>query len=485
MRTTSIEDPVVETPTPVVVVPNVISTEEEHILLDRAMTAAWAIESGMQQVLHLEDVADGLEDMAVIAGGIKEATPTETALLENVGDMATAGTNVSGDEIIPSMESYVGKSIAVEAVGNIREMAKSIWENIKRFLKSLWDKIDHFWQSLSQVFQLKLNNVEKLAARLKATGKEKVKDEPLHFEGLADILSVNYKPIANPMDLKKAANDYYQSVATLPQYWKSVESRGDFISSAISKFSFVESETAVNTLAHSLKGFPLFIQESSGVASAHKPEPGFRYAQGPSLFGNVVLVHKSADNNSDSAAAWLDRESRGGVSLMPLNQNAPPTNNNVIILPVLDRNTIADLLSSMRGYVTSLSMYNKTYAGQMRAKRDLIANMSQKAEASLNAAEGMKDNIGEAALANFRTLLRFNHAYSEWVRNPSIAIVRHAFTVINALALVITKSLDCYPALTNEEQATNQKKYDEVTKQRFAPASKEAPAAPEPQPQAA
>lgn len=95
---------------------------------------------------HVEEVASGLEDLATIAGQIDEPTPVENALIQTAANMAVAGTDTDADAVIPAIESFKDKKLAVEqltqkvqvARESILDSAKTIYGKIKDLIKKIF-----------------------------------------------------------------------------------------------------------------------------------------------------------------------------------------------------------------------------------------------------------------------------------------------------------------------------------------------------------
>ena len=102
--------------------------EEAEVMEEEARELAAEITADNAEAERAADLSDSLEDLAVVASSIDEATPAETQLIQLAGDMATAGDEeVTSEDIVPATESFVGQRIAVEG---FVEKAKQIWEAI-------------------------------------------------------------------------------------------------------------------------------------------------------------------------------------------------------------------------------------------------------------------------------------------------------------------------------------------------------------------
>jgi hypothetical protein len=117
---------------------------EEEIQANVAMVDAMAdIERTTGEIAHAEDVIAALEDLAVVATSIKEASPHEAALMQIAGDALVAGTGAEASALTPAMEE------GAEGVKNFsakaKETIKKIWEAIKAAFGKLLDRARKFF----------------------------------------------------------------------------------------------------------------------------------------------------------------------------------------------------------------------------------------------------------------------------------------------------------------------------------------------------
>lgn len=77
-----------------------ISLEEEMQMVADAAAAIPQIAADLTEIDGVVERSEGLEDLAVIADGIDEASDTEIALINNSAAMAVAGTDVAPSEIL-------------------------------------------------------------------------------------------------------------------------------------------------------------------------------------------------------------------------------------------------------------------------------------------------------------------------------------------------------------------------------------------------
>ena len=119
-----------------------VSFEEEAILVEGAANDLADAQQTQAEVGRVEDIVDGLEDLAAVADQIETATPTDVAMVDTAQRLALAGSDVDSEEVTPSLESFVGRTISTEG---IKELAWKLWESLKKTLKKIWSKIEGFF----------------------------------------------------------------------------------------------------------------------------------------------------------------------------------------------------------------------------------------------------------------------------------------------------------------------------------------------------
>lgn len=140
------------------------ATEELEVMEEEGRELGAEILAENAEAERSVDIADSLEDIAVVADGVEEATPAETQLVQIAGDMATAGSDdVSAEDVVPATEHFVGRRIATEG---LVEKAKEIWEAIKRWLKNIWKKVETFFYKIFGAVPRLRKQVEALRKRL-------------------------------------------------------------------------------------------------------------------------------------------------------------------------------------------------------------------------------------------------------------------------------------------------------------------------------
>lgn len=243
--------------------------EEAEVMEEAARELAAEITADNAEAERAADLSDSLEDLAVVASSIDEATPAETQLIQLAGDMATAGDDeVTSEDIVPATESFVGKRIAVEG---FVEKVKQIWEAIKKYLKDLWDKVEKFFYNIFGAIPRVRKQVKALRERLADTqdaGKSLDKDgKKFELSSGLESLKVNEKVATSIGAVLEA---FAASVKAGEELFKSKEIAkfGQSIAKAIDKY---DPETAaaaskkLNTVVSSVLNKPITLDKLSGV----------------------------------------------------------------------------------------------------------------------------------------------------------------------------------------------------------------------------
>ena len=243
--------------------------EEAEVMEEAARVLAAEITADNAEAERAADLSDSLEDLAVVASSIDEATPAETKLIQLAGDMATAGDDeVTSEDIVPATESFVGKRIAVEG---FVEKVKQIWEAIKKYLKDLWDKVEKFFYNIFGAIPRLRKQVKVLRERLADTqdaGKSLDKDgKKFELSSGLESLKVNEKVATS---INAVLEAFAASVKAGEELFKSKEIAkfGQSIAKAIDKY---DPETAaaaskkLNTVVSSVLNKPITLDKLSGV----------------------------------------------------------------------------------------------------------------------------------------------------------------------------------------------------------------------------
>ena len=115
--------------------------DEEMLAMQVANEALGDIDVLSAEVHRLSNMAYGLEGLMDVCSHIQEASAEHLCLVESATELALAGTNIGVEEVLPGLEGDLGRSIDLEAIGDV---LKNVWATTKKMLKRIWFKLKTF-----------------------------------------------------------------------------------------------------------------------------------------------------------------------------------------------------------------------------------------------------------------------------------------------------------------------------------------------------
>lgn len=122
-----------------------------------------AIESELNEISNelcendrVIEVVDSLQDIQAITENTPEGQTVDMNMLQTAANMAVAGTDADADSIIPALETFKDKQLAVEAIGEkIKAASLSVLESVKNIgvkmanvLKNIFSTVGRFEEGL-------------------------------------------------------------------------------------------------------------------------------------------------------------------------------------------------------------------------------------------------------------------------------------------------------------------------------------------------
>ncbi|MBB5409408.1 hypothetical protein HDG34_003349 [Paraburkholderia sp. HC6.4b] len=370
-------------------------------------------------------IADSLSDVAFVADRIEKATPAEAALMETAGDLAVAGTDVEPEQVVPSMESYIGTTIATEG---IKETVTKILQGVMQFIERVWEKIRAYWRVHGSL-PLWRKRIEALRKRVQGAGDEVIRENataPLSLAGL-----VVDEELRSSTTLAMVDTSISRMVKTVhgifSGYANGVVQRGHDIVKALTEFDPNQPEKAVNDLKNKLAGMHAEGMESGKSVTL------------PGNFELTLDVYKSQPD--EDAEAALERLRNSGVKLVK--GRIHPAHHMAKIQIRLNRLSAEEFKRraiSLLGYGDELLkaleyFYEKPYQ-QMEALSKQIKNASAQATNATARA-------GEAAMAEgktvgyYRSLLNFNKAFAQWTYQPFVPLYSYSIRTLRAMLEIV------------------------------------------------
>ncbi len=420
----------------------VLSLEEEALVMDEAADTGAQIDGDLNEVERVIEVASGLEDLAVVADTIEEATPQQLALVQVAGDLAVAGTDVTSDDLLPSLESYKGGKISMEG---LREIAQTVWQNIIQFLAKIWAQIEQFYHLLFSTIASTRARLNALKERNKAAVSKKSEVKGIIVNVGVAAICVDYKPVTKESELLAALKNWDTAAEyTFNKHLDGVIAVADVVVKSLANFDpskAVETATqAKDDIAKvfSQQGKPPGVKGLDG-----KRFPGFTTSTGQALLGNVSLLVK-AFNSQEGASVLgsLERFRQSGTELGATKAEGDKLPAEVTF-ETLSNGAIDKVIAECEAILKTAESYKTgSRSAQVKKTREALKAAGEKATAAMKKFP-TEQNI-DSITAHYKALVNFNKSFVSWVKNPAGDMLRSSLTTVRAAMMLCSKSLDTY-----------------------------------------
>jgi len=461
--------------------PDAVAAADDAGVANLAEADELAVEvpEAIMECFRMEQISDSLEDLAVVADGIDEASPEEVALIRTVADMAVAGTDVESEEIIPETvvplqievsgeagnvvteSRYIGHRIATEG---IRETARNIWEAIKKFLKDIWAKIEKFFYKIFGTIPMlrrKVEAIKKRADELQSDGKRPGK-EKITISSSVGALSKNYQPVTTASALSAGIEEIStQAKWVYKTYATKLVKLGEDMAGAIADFEPSAPGPAVTKMTKVLEDAKL--SDGGPSTSVDGRITGYTTKLGNDMLGSVVLEYRAKKNIEDTTTTVLASAGGivhvGGVStkanfeirLTDVKTN-PGTLKDSFEIKAFDASDIEDMCGKMLKLLDVLEEFKRSSNfNKITSTKEKLKKAADKAESAMNKIKDRSvdkdDHEGKAEQASvpaYRAMINTNTSFAKWASSPTMSFFKYAITEINAICMVSSKSLATY-----------------------------------------
>jgi hypothetical protein len=408
-----------------------VSLEEQIILVGEANETAERSEDLLCEAERLGDLARALEDLAEIADGIDKATPIELDLIDNVAQMACAGSDVPPDELLAGPELAVGQSIATEGW---KETAGKIWQAIKSLVGKIWDAIDKFFKvhvilpTIYAKLQLLLKQVKNRTNQLKyganaqmsvehglqyfSNGQRVARSAPEFVKELERFASaVELVYVTNPKRVTAVASE----LATEIEKWtpESTDQVADALRATLLK-------------GQSTQGFnlPLNFTSKEGEFTVHSCQE---------VLGCVYFQMRTIDDNpSIGSLTMVGALRHGGLSLL---EGEEPKDDEIMFKHA-QANVYERAILLVTDMLQKIAQFNKS-GGALASMRQVKNKLEKASDNAIIEAEKMAEEQPHEA-AFVKMLLDFNPAFARWVQQPAVTFYTKVIGVARALMMILS-----------------------------------------------
>lgn len=419
-----------------------LSLEEEEQLIAELPAEEVEIQADVNEANRMLEVSDALEDLALIADSIPEASTTDVQLVETAVAVA-AGPEVEVNEIVPALESYIGRRISTEG---LVETARNIWENIKAWILKAWKQVKDFMYKIFGLIPSQRRKVEAMKKRVEDYAGYKKEENSVTISSGVKYLSVNGTAVKNISAFNAALANWNAVTTGLNDISTAMEAFANAATDAIGEFD-VDNVQVVKTA-------PFFnvmknLQNSTKASRPSSVEENydskdFDVGYTESLLGNVVYqVVSPKDDGRTSVLGNLEKVRRtrvNPVSTVGKNKDADTE---------VEFTTagLGDLTKALELCETILDNVEKSKRGtgveKAEKARDKLKQACDKADARYQKA-AKDDKTSKESLAVFKSLLSLNLTTTNLFVSPATSISSNALSAVRATLALVAKNLTAY-----------------------------------------
>ena len=445
-------------------------SDEEFLEYQIGQEALLDIEVQSREIDRLMETAVGLEDLGRVCGFVRDASNVELALIESATTLALAGTGVKTEEILPSLESYIGTEVSTES---ILKFALNIWKSILKLQRRIWKSTVRFYNSTFRSVPKLRKSVEDLKIRAEGVKEKSLKEGKIDLGNATATLSRDYTAMKSADELKDNLEFYNSFTATLlGEYTTMAAERGEVISKNLKEDVFERSDKIVelaklmmlpkNPLKNSISRSPMKLNSSDlSKDERFNSDDQYKSPMGLSIYQSKYFI--TDDTTVRDIDAFLKENDYGKLedvektkvavdALECANKNKTeivmaysstkkpklPKKESVDPITYSDVEAIADHILMICDYVELNSSSDKI------KELEKISNSIE--ESCKKLANGMsKQDTKSGSLASvWRLVANVNVAWLNMVTKPQSQWTNHVFAVSRATIGVCSKSLSMY-----------------------------------------
>jgi phiKZ-like phage internal head proteins len=418
-----------------------ISLEEEVLLIDENAREEAQIQTDLGEVNRGLDTADALEDLAVVAGNIEDASEQETQLIDTCAQMATTGTDVQPEEFMPPAERAEDGTVATEG---FRETARSIIDTILKYVAKIWDAFTGWLKRTFTLIGRTRARLDSLRKYLASVQKEK---SPLKEGATVAVFDESgYQPVKDGRAYVELNRDWSKMTEwVFGEYGRYVLAMGGKAVKGIEAFDAQHAEESATKLRSDLTSVKL--ARMPGARRA-KRVGNLDVEISDDLPHNKVLMVSDLQHGGEaSTLSVLEKLRTHQVQLVDARAGevSRRTEHAAQCKPLAfdEMMSLADEFETQLRAVEKFTSSNRE--GELQRTRKALAAASKKAEASLGKLDTAENPAhGKVVETYYRATLAFNAAFVNWINQPLLTVSSLALTNVRSGLVRIQESLKCY-----------------------------------------
>lgn len=421
----------------------VLSLEEEAVVISEVAADEAAITTELSEVARATDVSDAMEDLAVIADNIEEATPVEGALFDTAANMAVAGTDIEPTVLVPASESFKGRKLSAESM-NIKARALAIWQQIKEALRRIWVRIESFFHKYFGMMPGLKRDIEAARKRVQASAGMTAAEKKMPVTSGVRTLTVDGKVLKTETEVLDTLKVFKTVIGDVFGTSSAIKKSGEDILSAINAFDAEEPQKEVAALVTKFRSYKNTSSSFKPTSGFNSRYPGFSISATAPLFNNTSIVFKQPATKETSDIAYLSMCARSGSFNVQTTDKVIATPES-IDFSVMSISGMESVLSICDDLVDVVETYQRSKAlTEASAFKSKLAAVSEKAGSVIDALNSKGETPNTAAVSAYRALINMNTFYCNLIANPSTGLATNLQSTVRTMLHLITKSLAQY-----------------------------------------
>ena len=429
----------------------VISMEEEAILVEGAAQDLADAQTTQAEVGRVEDIVDGLEDMAAIADQIETATPGDVAMVDTAQRIALAGSDVDSEEITPSIESYVGRTISTEG---IKELASKLWDSLKRALKKVWAKIESFFYKVFGTLPNMRKSLEALKKRAAEQSGKTIKEGKTELGGEVNAVARNWVAPKKGKDLI----DGFKTLNGILTYGfnkhhlKTGEV-GGALADSLNDYDFDKSDESLGKIIAAISGCIEEKEDTKGFVLSNVTGDK-RFTAGDAkktedLFGNKAVYQVGGKKFAEALVSSKASSLKGAELIRAFRLDvmmSADKDKDALTSGSIDTLIVAEVEEIATQCIEVLDLVEEYQRGKAKKEATKARERMETATDKLQAASKKREDMSAADIAYYRSAMNFNSWFLQTATQPNAALCSLALAAVRASVVICNKSLSNYSA---------------------------------------
>lgn len=417
------------------------SLEEDVAALQEATDIQAQIVGDLDEAARTEQITDNMLELADKTDSMPDVcTPVQAAIMDTASEMAVAGTSTNPDDVIPSMEAFIGKNLATEGFGDdLRKRAAEIWENIRRFVIEMWVRLKEAFKKIFFALPRTLARVKQLREELDSRKKNGGDPKKPTITILVGTASLSYNGYV--VKTSKELNNGLHELSSLgkwafKQYPQMVKVQGDIVSGALKSYQPEDAQKVLGDVVQKLS-------RANFNTVINNPNTGY--------LGDFELTTHRVDSKriadlEDGRVLNALQASKIEVT-QRVNGRMGMTAHSDREFATMDFTEMGNTLTNIEGLLKMIMSFEDS--SEMKAMDKIHSDLMAGGEAAKNAFAKFASDEGNKSAQNFaedvmKSLMNFNTTFTRWNTILTPVVIKKIVNTCRASLVLVDKSLAQY-----------------------------------------